>query len=84
MSLSSDYALRTGAYDHTGTAPPGVEAAKAAAQARYDAARGGRPERLATGTGGRGMEWGLRRALAAAVPACILPVLAPEQQHLPN
>lgn len=49
MSLSTDYALRTGAFDHTGSAPADPEAAKAAAQARYDAARSGRPERLATG-----------------------------------
>lgn len=49
MSLSTDYALRTGAFDHTGAAPADADAAKAAAQARYDAARGGRPERLATG-----------------------------------
>ena len=32
MSLSTDYALRTGAYDHTGTAPKDIEAAKACLQ----------------------------------------------------
>lgn len=52
MSLSTDYALRTGAFDHTGAAPADPDAAKAAAQVRYDAARGGRPERLATGMSG--------------------------------
>ena len=94
----ADYALRTGAFDHTGRAPkdpggckdacwggegpayacvlrcispalarslslsPSVCAcssaaaveAKAAAQQRYDTARGGRPERLATGVQMRG------------------------------
>ncbi|KAL4439724.1 hypothetical protein ABPG75_002725 [Micractinium tetrahymenae] len=50
MSLSTDYALRTGAFDHTGNAPADTEAAKAAAKQRYDAARGGRPERLVTGS----------------------------------
>lgn len=50
MSLSTDYALRTGAYDHTGCAPTDLETAKAAAQQRYDTARGGRPERLVTGS----------------------------------
>jgi ribosome assembly protein 4 len=50
MSLSTDYALRTGACDHTGAAPAGADAAQAAAQARYDAAKGARPERLATGS----------------------------------
>ena len=50
MSLSTDYALRTGAFDHTGEAPAGPEAAKAAAQARYEAALGGRRERLVTGS----------------------------------
>lgn len=50
MSLSTDYALRTGAYDHRGVAPLDTKEAKQAAQKRYDAARGGRPERLATGS----------------------------------
>lgn len=50
MSLSTDYALRTGAFDHTGAAPADPEAAKAAAKQRYDAACGGRPERLVTGS----------------------------------
>lgn len=57
MSLSTDYALRTGAFDHTGAAPADPAEAKAAAQQRYDAARGGRPERLATGAGWVGSAW---------------------------
>lgn len=47
MALSTDYALRTGAYDHTGALP---EDPQAAARKRYDAARRGAPERLATGS----------------------------------
>lgn len=50
MSLSTDYALRTGAFDHTGKAPSDIEQAKQAALERYQAARGGLPERLATGS----------------------------------
>eukprot|EP00887_Chlorella_sp_A99_P001715 scaffold8.g1715.t1 len=50
MSLSTDYALRTGAFDHTGAAPADPAEAKAKALQRYEAARGGRPERLATGS----------------------------------
>lgn len=47
MALSTDYALRTGAFDHRGVAPaePG-----AAARRRYEAAKGSGPERLATGS----------------------------------
>lgn len=50
MSLSTDYALRTGAYDHTGAAPADPKLAKQAALERYQAALGGREERLATGS----------------------------------
>jgi ribosome assembly protein 4 len=50
MSLSTDFALRTGAFDHTGAAPADPAAARAAARARYEAARGAGAERLATGS----------------------------------
>ncbi|EFN51765.1 hypothetical protein CHLNCDRAFT_56362 [Chlorella variabilis] len=50
MSLSTDYALRTGAFDHMGLAPGDIDARKAAAQQRYDAACSARPERLVTGS----------------------------------
>lgn len=49
MSLSTDYALRTGAYDHTGAAPREAEHASKKAQERYDAAKGG-VERMVTGS----------------------------------
>jgi ribosome assembly protein 4 len=44
------YALRTGAFDHRGDAPPDADAAKAAALERYTAALGGAPERLVSGS----------------------------------
>jgi ribosome assembly protein 4 len=50
MSLSTDYALKTGAFDHKGSAPDGVEEARAAAQKRYETAKGKGTERLATGS----------------------------------
>ncbi|KAL4854041.1 Notchless protein [Chlorella vulgaris] len=50
MSLSTDYVLRTGPFDHTGVAPDDIESRKQVAQQRYDAARHGLPERLATGS----------------------------------
>lgn len=50
MSLSTDYALRTGAFDHRGVGPKNTEAAKEAAQLRYETARGIGPERLVTGS----------------------------------
>lgn len=50
LALSSEFVLRTGAYDHTGTCPADPEAAQAQALTRYDAARGGRPERLVSGS----------------------------------
>jgi ribosome assembly protein 4 len=51
LALSTEHALRTGAFDHRGAAPAGSDDdAKAAAQARYDAAAGGKPERLISGS----------------------------------
>jgi ribosome assembly protein 4 len=51
LALSSEYALRTGAFDHKGTPPPAdPAAAKALAAERYAAATGGAPERLVSGS----------------------------------
>lgn len=50
MSLSTGYALRTGAFDHTGEAPGDPAAARAAAAERYATAKGPGPERLVTGS----------------------------------
>jgi ribosome assembly protein 4 len=43
LALSSEYALRTGAFNHRGEAPAEPEAAKTAALERYTAACGGLP-----------------------------------------
>ena len=53
MSLSTDFALRTGAFDHTGSIPENLDVAKEKAQKRYleaynGAGRSG--ERLVTGS----------------------------------
>eukprot|EP00741_Cyanophora_paradoxa_P009357 tig00000144_g9065.t1 len=50
MALSTEYALRTGAFEHGEAAPEEAEAAAAKAKQRYEAARGPHPERLATGS----------------------------------
>eukprot|EP00963_Diacronema_lutheri_P001395 scaffold86_cov338-Pavlova_lutheri.AAC.58 len=50
MALSTEYALRTGAFDHTGTCPKSEEAAKEKALTRYNEARDGKPERLVSGS----------------------------------
>ncbi|KAJ9524914.1 hypothetical protein QJQ45_005898 [Haematococcus lacustris] len=50
LALSSEHALRTGAFDHTGSAPREPEAARAVALQRYQAATGGLPERLVSGS----------------------------------
>lgn len=52
MSLSTSYALKTGAFDYKGNRPEGTAEAKAAALERYNEARGGStaPERLVTGS----------------------------------
>ncbi|KAK9840799.1 hypothetical protein WJX81_005490 [Elliptochloris bilobata] len=50
LALSAEFALRTGAFDHTGAAPAEPAAAQAQALQRYEAALGGRPERLASGS----------------------------------
>ncbi|KAJ1858401.1 ribosome assembly [Coemansia sp. RSA 2703] len=50
LALSTDFALRTGAVDHTGRLPESDEQAKAWALERYQAARGGAPERLISGS----------------------------------
>jgi len=49
MSLNTDYAIRTGPFDHSGELPPTREEAIAKARKRYEAARG-REERLVTGS----------------------------------
>jgi WD40 repeat protein len=50
MALSTDYALRTGAFDHHGHAPEDPEEARACAEERYLTAKGEGPERLVTGS----------------------------------
>jgi len=50
LTLSSEYALRTGAFDHRGAAPADPAAAREAARKRYEAATGGRPVRLVSGS----------------------------------
>lgn len=50
LALSSEHALRTGAFDHRGRAPADADEARAAARKRYDEATGGRPERLVSGS----------------------------------
>lgn len=52
MSLSTEYALRTGAFDHNGRAPSDIEEAKAVSRSRYEAAKGSGEvgERLVTGS----------------------------------
>ena len=50
LALSTEYALRTGPYDHTGKKPENDAQAKAQALTRYKAATGGKPERLVSGS----------------------------------
>lgn len=51
MSLSTEYALRTGGFDHHGRAPADIQEAKAASRSRYEAAKkSGLGERLVTGS----------------------------------
>ena len=50
LAISSEYAMRTGPYDHTGVKPENDAQAKAQALARYKAATGGKPERLVSGS----------------------------------
>jgi ribosome assembly protein 4 len=52
MSLSTSYALKTGAFDHKGQRPASDDQAKKAALDRYIEAKGGQtaPERLVTGS----------------------------------
>jgi len=53
LALSSEYALRTGPYDHTGKLTFGegdADKAMQAARKRYQEARAGRPERLVSGS----------------------------------
>ncbi|KAG2422472.1 hypothetical protein HXX76_015996 [Chlamydomonas incerta] len=50
LALSSGFALRTGAFDHTGKAPADIEAARAKAVERYAEATQGKPERLVSGS----------------------------------
>jgi len=50
MALSTDHVLRTGATDHLGKQFATKALAKEAALERYNTSRGGKPERLATGS----------------------------------
>ncbi|GIL67553.1 hypothetical protein Vafri_20907 [Volvox africanus] len=50
LALSSEYVLRTGAFDHTGKAPKDPAAAKQSAAERYAQATAGKPERLVSGS----------------------------------
>ncbi|KAM0843960.1 hypothetical protein ACQ4PT_057374 [Festuca glaucescens] len=50
LALSTEYVLRTGAYDHTGRTYSTPEEMKAAALARYETMRGNAPERLVSGS----------------------------------
>eukprot|EP00892_Ulva_mutabilis_P005137 jgi/Ulvmu1/2996/UM015_0036.1 len=50
LALSTDYALRTGAHDHNGTAPKDLAEARQAAKDKYEAALGGGEERLVSGS----------------------------------
>ena len=50
LALSSEYALRTGAFNHRGEAPTEPAEAQARALERYTAACGGLPERLVSGS----------------------------------
>ena len=50
MALSTEHALRSGPFDHKGQRPAGDEEARRAALGRYEAALGGRPERMVSGS----------------------------------
>lgn len=50
LSLSSEHALRRGAFDHAGSCPRDAGEAQAAALAAWAAATGGAPERLVSGS----------------------------------
>lgn len=50
LALSTEYALRTGPFDHRGVRPASDEEAKQEAQKRYDAALAGGAERLVSGS----------------------------------
>uniref|UniRef100_A0A0E0QVJ1 NLE domain-containing protein n=2 Tax=Oryza TaxID=4527 RepID=A0A0E0QVJ1_ORYRU len=50
LALSTEYVLRTGAYDHTGKTYSTAEEMKEAALARYKKMRGNAPERLVSGS----------------------------------
>eukprot|EP00775_Hariotina_reticulata_P006560 gene6560-6788_t len=50
LALSTEAVLRSGAFDHTGTAPADAEEAMQVAQQRYDAVVRGAPERLVSGS----------------------------------
>lgn len=69
MALSTGYALRTGAFDHTGKAPEDPEEAKAAALRRYEAALGG-PVALAKKGAAEGGAAGAAPAPASALGPC--------------
>lgn len=50
LALSTEYALRTGSFDHKGKSPNTVELMKEAALERYNFAKGTNPERLVSGS----------------------------------
>ncbi|GAU43628.1 hypothetical protein TSUD_23970 [Trifolium subterraneum] len=55
LALSTDYVLRTGAFDHTGKQFSSPEEMKRAALERYNKMRGSAPERLVSGSDDRTM-----------------------------
>ena len=50
MALNTDFALRTGAIDHTSVVTEDKQQAQAKARKRYEAVKGSRPESLITGS----------------------------------
>lgn len=50
MALNTDFALRTGAIDHTGEVLSDKKQAQVKARKRYEAVKGNKPERLITGS----------------------------------
>ncbi len=50
LALSSEHALRTGPFDHTGVAPADAAEGKAKALERFKTLTGGKPERLISGS----------------------------------
>lgn len=66
MALNTDFALRTGAIDHTSTVTEDKKQAQSNALKRYEAVKGGRPERLITGSDDFTMFLWVRRFISVA------------------